>query len=238
MAKGIYVGVDNKARKATKAYIGIDGKARKIKKGYIGVGGVAKLFYSSRTETTTSQLFFKFNSFSSGATEITGISTTKLQDGTQPTLSFTTKSPSGFELNNGTSSTTTRIYASVNNEVKKTVSALNQILVRDSYNKNYAIYTNTTTSQSYWYIREMVFDFKVPRTLTLQIYHSGRSSNTLVLKGSNDNSSWTTINSRVAIEGVQVTSSTAYRYYKLTTSKIDSWNIFYLYFTNIQDWIE
>ena len=33
MAKGIYVGVD--------------GKARKVKKGYIGVGGIARLFYSA-----------------------------------------------------------------------------------------------------------------------------------------------------------------------------------------------
>jgi hypothetical protein len=47
MAKGIYVGVDSKARKVKKAYVGVDNKARKVKKGYIGVGGVAQLFYSS-----------------------------------------------------------------------------------------------------------------------------------------------------------------------------------------------
>lgn len=49
MAKGIYVGVESKARKVKKFYIGVDGKARKVKKGYIGVNGVAKLFYSAET---------------------------------------------------------------------------------------------------------------------------------------------------------------------------------------------
>ena len=47
MAKGMYLGVSSKARKAKKAYIGIGGVARKIKKMYIGVGGKAKLAWSS-----------------------------------------------------------------------------------------------------------------------------------------------------------------------------------------------
>lgn len=47
MAKGIFTGIDDKARKAKKLYIGVDGKARKVKKAYIGVDGVARLFYSS-----------------------------------------------------------------------------------------------------------------------------------------------------------------------------------------------
>lgn len=42
MAKGAYVGVNNKARKIKKGYVGVNGKARKIKKVYIGVGGVAR----------------------------------------------------------------------------------------------------------------------------------------------------------------------------------------------------
>ena len=45
----MYIGVDSKARKVTKAYIGVDNKARKVKKGYIGVNGVARLFYSAET---------------------------------------------------------------------------------------------------------------------------------------------------------------------------------------------
>lgn len=50
MAKGIYVGVDSKARKVKKAYVGVDSKARKVKKGYIGVGGIARLFFASEPE--------------------------------------------------------------------------------------------------------------------------------------------------------------------------------------------
>lgn len=46
MAKGIYVGVDGKARKVKKIYAGVGGVARKVKKGYIGVGGVARPFFS------------------------------------------------------------------------------------------------------------------------------------------------------------------------------------------------
>lgn len=46
MAKGIYVGVDNIARKVKKLYFGVDGVARKVTKGYIGVDGVARPFFS------------------------------------------------------------------------------------------------------------------------------------------------------------------------------------------------
>lgn len=46
MSKGIYIGIDGKARKVKKLYVGVDGKARKVKKGYVGVNGVARLFYS------------------------------------------------------------------------------------------------------------------------------------------------------------------------------------------------
>lgn len=50
MAKGIYVGIDSKARKVKKAYVGVDNKARKVKKGYIGVAGIARPFFSSEKE--------------------------------------------------------------------------------------------------------------------------------------------------------------------------------------------
>jgi hypothetical protein len=46
MAKGGYIGVDDKARKIKKCYIGVDGVARKVKKAYIGVDGVARLIYT------------------------------------------------------------------------------------------------------------------------------------------------------------------------------------------------
>ena len=47
MAKGIYIGVSNKARKVTDIYFGVSNKARRVTKAYIGVGGVARLFYSA-----------------------------------------------------------------------------------------------------------------------------------------------------------------------------------------------
>lgn len=46
MAKGMYLGVNSKARKVKKMYTGVNGKARKVKKGYIGVGGKARPFFT------------------------------------------------------------------------------------------------------------------------------------------------------------------------------------------------
>lgn len=50
MAKRIYVGVGNTARRVKKAYVGINGIARRIKKAYIGVGGVARPCFSTELE--------------------------------------------------------------------------------------------------------------------------------------------------------------------------------------------
>lgn len=47
MAKGIYVGVDNVARKVKKMFAGVDGVARKVKKAYVGVNNVTRQFFSS-----------------------------------------------------------------------------------------------------------------------------------------------------------------------------------------------
>lgn len=46
MAKGIYIGIDNKAKKVNKAYVGIGEIAKKAKKIYLGVDGIAKLVWS------------------------------------------------------------------------------------------------------------------------------------------------------------------------------------------------
>lgn len=47
MAKGIYVGVDNIARKVKKMYVGVDGVAHKVKKVYVGdENGKARLAWS------------------------------------------------------------------------------------------------------------------------------------------------------------------------------------------------
>jgi len=48
MSKGIYIGVDDVARKVSKVYIGVDGIARKVLKSYIGdENGIARQFYSA-----------------------------------------------------------------------------------------------------------------------------------------------------------------------------------------------
>lgn len=46
MAKTIYTGVANVARKVTQPYVGVGGVARKVKNGYVGVNGVARQFFS------------------------------------------------------------------------------------------------------------------------------------------------------------------------------------------------
>lgn len=49
MAKQMYIGVGDKARKVKKIYTGVNGVARKVKKGYVGVNGVARQFWSGAT---------------------------------------------------------------------------------------------------------------------------------------------------------------------------------------------
>lgn len=48
MANGVYIGVEDLAKKIKDVYIGVEGVAKKVSKGYIGVDGVAKLFYQDR----------------------------------------------------------------------------------------------------------------------------------------------------------------------------------------------
>lgn len=47
MAKGLYIGVDNKARKVKKIYIGVNGVAREVKAVYAGVDNKARPCWSS-----------------------------------------------------------------------------------------------------------------------------------------------------------------------------------------------
>ena len=53
MAKNIYIGVDNVARKVKQPCIGIDNIARKVKSGFIGVDNVARQFFSGGTPLST-----------------------------------------------------------------------------------------------------------------------------------------------------------------------------------------
>lgn len=46
MSKGMFLGVDDTARKVKKMFTGVENVARKVKKGFIGVGGVARCFFS------------------------------------------------------------------------------------------------------------------------------------------------------------------------------------------------
>ena len=56
MAKGIYFGVNNKARKVKGMYFGVNNKARKVTKGYVGVGGKARLFWETVISMPLSEL--------------------------------------------------------------------------------------------------------------------------------------------------------------------------------------
>ena len=65
MAKKVYIGESNLARKVSEIYLGIDGKARKVVKGYIGVNGVARqfwpeliLYYWNKYNTVKTYLYY------------------------------------------------------------------------------------------------------------------------------------------------------------------------------------
>ena len=65
MAKKVYIGETNLARKVNEIYLGIDGKARKVVKGYIGINGVARqfwpdvvLYYWNKYNTKTTNRYY------------------------------------------------------------------------------------------------------------------------------------------------------------------------------------
>ena len=53
MANGMYIGVNDKARKVKSIYLGVSGIARKVKSGYVGVNGVARQFWKSGIPIST-----------------------------------------------------------------------------------------------------------------------------------------------------------------------------------------
>lgn len=53
MAKKVYIGVNNVARKVKKMYVGVNGVARRAKSGHIGVDGVARKFFAGGTPLST-----------------------------------------------------------------------------------------------------------------------------------------------------------------------------------------
>lgn len=64
MAKGLYIGVDSKARKSKKMYFGVDNKARKIKKVYIGVENKARLLFNEHVPSIIAHIYPNYIHFS------------------------------------------------------------------------------------------------------------------------------------------------------------------------------
>lgn len=81
MAKKLYIGVGNKAKKVKQLYIGVNGKARKVKKAYIGVNGKAKLFYEA-TSSSSLNLTIKVNCGNLGNEDAVWDLTVRQPDGT------------------------------------------------------------------------------------------------------------------------------------------------------------
>lgn len=241
MAKKICFGVNEIARKVKVADFGVDEIARKVKKGYIGVNGIAQQFYSSITEITTPQLFFGLDYFSSDPSSvvstITGSATANLADGTRPTLELSTNTSKGFRL--GSYSSTYSGYdntaAVVDNTYKESVSNINTILKRTSIDSDTLVKFRAGTSTSYNSIRTFIFDFKTSRKLTLNLYFG--TTNSCAFYGSNDGTTWTAIQTGLETSTkLSISSTTPYRYYKLVSPSYYDFEIYYMYFSNIQDW--
>ena len=69
MAKGMFFGIDSKARKSKRGYIGINGVARKIKKVYFGVDGKARLAWSGLENMNYVIMGHAYNSSNSNKTD-------------------------------------------------------------------------------------------------------------------------------------------------------------------------
>lgn len=246
MAKKQYIGVSNIARNCPKAYVGVNNIARKIKKAYIGVDGIAKQFYAAETPTTTAELHFSLNNFSSSPTSVvstvSGSATTILQDGTRPTMTITTTASKGFRR--GSYSSTYSGYentSAVNNSTyEDTISDINSIFARTSASTKYYVFFRTGTSTSNNTTKTFTFDFKNSRTLTLNVYYSWcRADGTYSSwAGSNDGTTWTTIQSKIDSGSTRtITNNTPYRYFKYTSQSYYQHGIALMYFTNISDTI-
>ena len=71
MAKNIFVGVNNVAKKPKNIYVGVNGVARKVKSAYIGVNGVARKVWPTSLLPTTYQRVEYIQSASGSSTNIT-----------------------------------------------------------------------------------------------------------------------------------------------------------------------
>lgn len=240
MSKKIYMGISDVAKNCKKAYIGVSNKARKIKKMYVGIDNIAKEFYSSSIPTT-SEVHFEIGSFSTGATRITGQATARLQDGDLPTMEITTDYAPGFELSTSNSLTTIGVCGVVASTLEAQISSINEILNRTSAKTNYYIRFKSQSAypdETYCSVKEIVFDFKKSRNVTLKLYYSWSRANGTYSswKGSNDGTTWTNIKTDIESGGVRtITNTTAYRYFKYTTQSYEQHGIALMYFTNVSD---
>jgi len=209
-----------------------NGIARKVKKGYIGVNGIAQQFYPKLVPTTTAQLFFKLVSFADGLKPVSGYATETLKDGTRPTLEVSTGS-SGFYRSTSKVTDYDNIYAVVSGSNSTTASNLNTVLsqTKSTYSSNTRIQIGSNSAT----IRLFTFDFKTPRTLKL-LTRAGSTS--VTVSGKNDGGTWSILASAAAAKACEAVSNTAYRYYRVQLDSSTSAALYYLYFENIQDWVE
>ena len=178
-------------------------------------------------------------SYTDGSKTITGKSTTTLQDGTRPTLKITTTATNGFLHSTSISENYTAVYATDVSGNKNTgASYLNSVLTRTSYNSSIGMFLNGySASSTYLYTARFIFDFTEARKLTLNMRVSyNPTSVDGYFYGSDDGTTWTEIGTIDNATSETITSNTAYRYYKVEAKSIKMMSIYYMYFTNVDDW--
>lgn len=178
----------------------------------------------------TRNMCFNINSFSKGASTLTGQATSSFYDnGSQPTMTISTNLKNGWYLYNTESSG----YDVINNTATgtATISGINTAFNRTAYNSNSAVYFISGSSTKAYAVRTFLFDFKTARNVTLKWY-SGGDVDSFTFYGSNDNSTWTPIDTFAKNNAISITSETAYRYYKIENASVVYSNmyLYYMYF--------
>lgn len=164
------------------------------------------------------------------------------------TWNFSISSTRTLAINNSTVQTQNNIWSVVDGDATLTKAGINTALARSSYNGDYAlknmVHKTTTTSFGWDFKKSTTFTFKYRISLTES---TNFTAATAVLKGSNDNSTWTTLsNLSMTNADLTYTATTPYRYILLsitqtnnsgtTASGISSkWTIYYMRFTQVTD---
>ena len=164
------------------------------------------------------------------------------------TWSFSLSSTRTLAINNSTVQTQNNIWSVVDGDATLTMAGINTALARSSYSSSYAlknmVHKTTTTNFGWDFKKSTTFTFKYRISLSES---SNFTAATAVLKGSNDNSTWTTLsNLSMTNADLTYTTTTPYRYILLsitqtnnsgtTASGISSkWTIYYMRFTQVTD---